>query len=742
MLGLAALVTVLLAVCSHLVGANNDYGVFTPKKLAVGTTPAIGSDAYSSGFTLTAEKPIATLDYGFEVAGLPYFVVSTVSNGPVDVEVKYAEQFPVLSTNFSDGPSQYATAVANSRRVETHRFTQDEVGATVTSMLSQPGHRWQTLRLLSGSSVTFEAVGLQASIEVIDDLSTLPGKFSSSNAKYNEIWELGARAVSAACLDAGSQVSSWSSSEENGTFVPGSRPGVSYKSWNLSDYTLEFETQIVRGGVGFNVGYDVAANRGSLMFHLSSEYPVESIYVNMNTTLFPANTVTLAYGFDFVNATSMTSYILGRSDVPFNVKENVWYPVKLAVNSTAGNFELWLDGQQVMDITISDLALVNLSSHFKDQASFVRNVQATSLNNSSKTLYSNRMTDESVVLPEFGVQSNTYGVCLDGAKRDRYIWLGDFYHTTRIMGVANSKPEQITGTWEYLFDYQASNGQFPGLMVMTYETPMPTPEVFMFEAGTADAYLNFPDYDILGLIGFVSFMDAEEVDSMDVYMASLELPSGDQPLSMAQARTEHNAGLSAVRGGVAVVVKNRRYLRLQQLLADAAEEDHYFSDSMMQQRSPALFHFYLGQYVGLDRSATPPPLVDSGGQTLSAFLMDTCQRSEMETRRLAEQETWADFTAADEKQERSRLGRLFEQDNAEEEEEEEDEEEDATPYTVEERRQQLVEVMSTRFLNGEDSEYVSYAEIDADERLDDLDEMQRDAEERYFAGEAGDGGMG
>ncbi|KAG7375877.1 hypothetical protein PHYPSEUDO_014953 [Phytophthora pseudosyringae] len=36
---------------------------------------------------------------------------------------------------------------------------------------------------------------------------------------------------------------------------------------------------------------------------------------------------------------------------------------------------------------------------------------------------------------------------------------------------------------------------------------MPTPEVFMFEAGTADAYLNFPDYDILGLIGFVSFME-------------------------------------------------------------------------------------------------------------------------------------------------------------------------------------------------------------------------------------------
>ncbi|KAL4175083.1 hypothetical protein KRP22_000056 [Phytophthora ramorum] len=524
MRGLLSVVLALVATyASSSVEAGNDYGVFTPKKIAVGSAPTMGSGAYANGFTLTADDPIATLDYEYEVAGLPYFVASAVSNTPVDVEVKYSEQFPALSTNFSDGPSQFATAVANSRRVETHRFTEEQVGVTVASMLSQPGQRWQTLRLLSGDSVTFEAVGLQASVEVIDDLSTLPGTFSSSNAKYNEIWSLGARAVSAACLDAGSQVSSWSSSKENGTFVPGTRPGVSYKTWNLSDYMLEFETKIIRAGVAFYVGYDVAGNRGSLMFHLSSEYPVDSTYVNVNSTLFPANTVTLDYGFDFVNASSMTSYVLGNYDVPFNVKEHVWYPVKLAVNSTAGNLVLWLDGQQVLNVTISDLGYseTQLSSQgysttgagaigfggWQDQASFVRNVTAKSLGDSSNVLYCNPMTDDTVVLPEFGVQTNTYAACLDGAKRDRYIWLGDFYHTTRIMGVANSKPEQITGTWEYLFDYQASNGQYPGLMVMTYETPMPTPGIFMVNAGTDDAYFNFPDYDILGLIGFVSYME-------------------------------------------------------------------------------------------------------------------------------------------------------------------------------------------------------------------------------------------
>ncbi|KAE8896655.1 hypothetical protein PF005_g16128 [Phytophthora fragariae] len=235
-------------------------------------------------------------------------------------------------------------------------------------------------------------------------------------------------------------------------------------------------------------------------------------------------------------------------------------------------------------------------------------------------------------------------------------------------------------------------------------------------------------------------MSVEDVDSLDAYMASLELPSGDATTSMAQARAEHGTSRNAPRGH-GVVVKNRRYRRLQQLMQGEGEvEDQYFSDAMMQQRSPALFHFYLGQYLAFEKGPTATTVttaVDNGGQKLSSFLMDTCQRSEMEARRVAEQETWGAFTAADEKQEQRRLERLYEEDNVVEEEEEDDEQEedqvDAAAFSVAERRQQLVEVMSARFLNGEDAEYVRYAEIDADESLDDFAEMQRDAEDQYFA---------
>ncbi|CAH0483058.1 unnamed protein product [Peronospora belbahrii] len=225
-------------------------------------------------------------------------------------------------------------------------------------------------------------------------------------------------------------------------------------------------------------------------------------------------------------------------------------------------------------------------------------------------------------------------------------------------------------------------------------------------------------------------MSEEKVDSLDAYMASLELPSGNQSISLAKARAECNISRSVVRNGLPVTVKNRRYRHLQQMLKDTSE-DRFFSDAMMQQRSPALYHFYLGQYMGLDIKAMS--LVDNVKHTLSSFLMDTCQRNEMEARRVAEQKTWGQFTAADEKQEKIRLHHLYEEDYSEEEKEEDEDEDDRTVCTINERREQLVGIMCTRFLNGEDKDYISYAAIDVDETLDDLDEIQRDAEDHYFA---------
>ncbi|KAL4159508.1 hypothetical protein PRNP1_000085 [Phytophthora ramorum] len=105
-------------------------------------------------------------------------------------------------------------------------------------------------------------------------------------------------------------------------------------------------------------------------------------------------------------------------NVPFSVKENAWYPVEIRVSSSAGNITFSIDGQQVFDIVLTEMGFTDSQLSFngwasrgegaigfggwQDQASFVRNVVATSLTDSSEVLYSNPMTDKSVVVPEFG----------------------------------------------------------------------------------------------------------------------------------------------------------------------------------------------------------------------------------------------------------------------------------------------------------------------------------------------------
>ncbi|KAI9905815.1 hypothetical protein PsorP6_013891 [Peronosclerospora sorghi] len=235
-------------------------------------------------------------------------------------------------------------------------------------------------------------------------------------------------------------------------------------------------------------------------------------------------------------------------------------------------------------------------------------------------------------------------------------------------------------------------------------------------------------------------MTMDKVDALDAYMASLEVPSNAPCMSMSQARAECTLPLARARGDEAMVVKNRRYRHLQDMLADPSV-DRYFSDARMQERSPALFHFYLGQYVGMDQPVGPS--VPPTDQTLSSFLLTTVQRREMEAQRVAEQAKWGALIGADEQEQQSHLQRAYDakdvedEDNDDDEEEEKDEQDVATRDTIDDMRQQLIEIMSARFLNGDDSDFVNYAEIDTNETLVDFVEMQRDAEERYFWGADG-----
>lgn len=62
---------------------------FFPKAFALGSEPQLQTKPFSS-FHLDSKNPLATLDYGYEIAGTPFFDVSKLA-GVVQVEVKYAK---------------------------------------------------------------------------------------------------------------------------------------------------------------------------------------------------------------------------------------------------------------------------------------------------------------------------------------------------------------------------------------------------------------------------------------------------------------------------------------------------------------------------------------------------------------------------------------------------------------------------------------------------------------------------
>ncbi|CAG8020758.1 unnamed protein product [Penicillium salamii] len=492
------LITLLASGC-HAAASNSVH--FHGQRVAIGQSPEI-SDTACCNFTLTPDTPCATLDYAADVAGYPTFEISYLS-GPAQIEVKYSEQFTGLLEPFSDGPSLFVSSLANSFRVETFNITRP---GQFSSYLIQGGQRWQSIRLLTQSTVKFHSVSFKSTVGEVD-VATLPGSFHSSNEDFNDIWSLGARAVSLACVDAGSQTSTWKISRQ-GALVSSSVPSYSSSTYNFTEYDLEFEAKISRGGLLWSIGSNFGIrSRGGVLFNLVSNYPAESTFLNANKTLFPPSTISIAHGVSFVNQTTLSTYSLGTFPVPFDVQEGVWYHISTCVRS--GHLAVSLNQTQIFNVSLSDYyaggGTISTSGAFgfgawQDQFAHVRQVTARDTN--GKLIYHNSMTDATKVLPEYGVHGNYFPTCVDGAKRDRLVWLGDFVHTARIIGVTTYRNDHVTGTFLQLLSYQLPTGQLPMAPSLGYS---PDIESKTF-AVSGIAYL-LPDYHILALISFVSYME-------------------------------------------------------------------------------------------------------------------------------------------------------------------------------------------------------------------------------------------
>lgn len=78
-------------------------------------------------------------------------------------------------------------------------------------------------------------------------------------------------------------------------------------------------------------------------------------------------------------------------------------------------------------------------------------------------IYTNPMTDDDT-LAEYQVAPLGHSVCLDGAKRDRLVWAGDFYHTVRVLALSSARFDLILGSIEYTLGYQLDDGPSAGFV--------------------------------------------------------------------------------------------------------------------------------------------------------------------------------------------------------------------------------------------------------------------------------------
>uniref|UniRef100_A0A3P9IIS5 Coiled-coil domain containing 97 n=1 Tax=Oryzias latipes TaxID=8090 RepID=A0A3P9IIS5_ORYLA len=171
-------------------------------------------------------------------------------------------------------------------------------------------------------------------------------------------------------------------------------------------------------------------------------------------------------------------------------------------------------------------------------------------------------------------------------------------------------------------------------------------------------------------------------------------------------------------------VRNHRYAALRAL----QKEGKYFSEEEMRRREPLLYEQYIGQYLtddeviersqeamsdGADEGQGAPGNSTGG---LANLLLNSYQERLIQSRLQEEQER---------------------EDGAQEEEE--DEEDDDTQQkewepTDEEKallREEFVSQMHQRFLDGKDKDF-NYSEVDENPEYDNLDIVNRDAEEKYF----------
>jgi alpha-L-rhamnosidase len=424
----------------------------------------------SGGATLTMTSggatPTIVLDYGKEVGGLPYFDVSSESGSPV-LQAGYSEGLNYLSAT---GDGSVPWAEGDSQRYDDYTVTGT---GTITNPAVQGGERYEEITLTSPGTLTLSAAG----INYIADRSPYQGYFVSSNDELNSIWADSAYTAQIDSVPLGSLPSNWTIT--GGVLqADGGNVGLLNQGSTWDDYTDSFQTQIVSNQSGWVVmGQD----------------PNDGYVFILNDSSDTAGTPNTLQELDLSDG-NYTS--VGSVPLPTALAPDTWHTVSTTVSATS--ITVSLDGTQIASLNPSSFpavysaGTVGFREYAGEEADF-RDLSVVS--SSGSTLYSSPLNASSDLSAFDAPGSNTVPSILDGAKRDRAVWVGDMNVEGPTVYYSTGQTQYIKGALQLLGSYQLSSG------FVTGDLPPQTPlHTGANETGTTGSYsASYSIYWVLGL---------------------------------------------------------------------------------------------------------------------------------------------------------------------------------------------------------------------------------------------------
>jgi hypothetical protein len=451
---------------------------------------------------LSPSQPFLTLDYGTDRSGFPIFCIDSLSDA-TQIEVKYSEEFPALALPQSDGPYPYTVGLANSFRIETLNLTEP---GKLQNYFVQGGQRWQTLRLLTNTTVTLSEVGFNSTAPLLKP-SQLLGKLSTSNPTYDGLFDLGGGSSHVSCIDAGNAPSTWDITED-GALIRGQTTAQSAKGASFSNYTLSFSTKIVRGGTGWRIASGTQPY-GSYFLLTSNEQAL----LNTNRSLITPNTIIFTYGTSLYAQDSITNGPVYQYPINVTIEDDTWYNVSTAM--TPETYVVSIDDQVVLSIPIANFAELAARAGYtgtgspytgtfgfapyQDQAAYFKDVV---ISQNGSFLYENPMTSEDV-LGEYAQLPLDTSLCLDGGKRDRLVWTGDFYHTVNVVAASTALWDHLLGTIDFVFKRQKAEAPFKGLVPIS--PFMGSPPEYGEVTGLYAGLLDYQDLFLAGIADYYRY---------------------------------------------------------------------------------------------------------------------------------------------------------------------------------------------------------------------------------------------